>query len=213
MPIEMLSPILADLSAVPADFLKHAVVLLVGAAGGALAVKQLFKGDKADRREVSPQPLRVQEEPPYVTRDQCVVATGTIAERISRQEHATAEMRKTSTGYWRSTGSEMRVDRDRLSSMLLKEIGGVHTRINQILEAVAKLRGAFRSAETTEDAIHDGRHPATGAHFPTLGAAGPEPMPDITLGVARGCVPRDDASREGAGDSQGGGQGMDQRCA
>lgn len=139
--------LLADLTAVSAEFLKQGLLLLIGIGGGALLFKQLFRGDKPVRSELAPQPLRVQEEAPVMTRDMCETQHATLLTRMAHNERMISELRHHLEQVVVDLRVEMKADRDKNSEMVLREIGSVHTRVNQILEAVAELRGAVGVAK------------------------------------------------------------------
>lgn len=144
--------LLAQLNTVPAEHGWQTILVLVGLFGvlatGVSIWAALQKGrrDAIDNRDaiprkLTPDPLRVEAVPKYVTPEQCHASHAAIITRVERVETDLDGLRTEV----RSVQAEARHDRERNTSMILEETGKVHSRVNEVLQAVSELRGEIRA--------------------------------------------------------------------
>jgi len=144
--------ILAQLNTVPAEHGWQTILVLLGIFGavatgvGMWAALQKGRRDAIDNRDaiprkLTPDPLRVEAVPRYVTPDQCASSHSAIIQRVERVETDLEGLRIEV----REVQTEARHDRERNTSMILEETGKVHNRVNDVLQAVSELRGELRA--------------------------------------------------------------------
>lgn len=144
----------ADLQAVPADWLKNSVIVLLAIASPLIAI---WAGGR--RRKIEPDPLRVQKVDNLVTKDYCLSSHATLHQRLDGHDAAITairgEMRKDRedgelAARTRSAGIYHKLDdlrlelSDKMDAIRREgkaDTEGVHTRINDVLAAVSELRG------------------------------------------------------------------------
>lgn len=128
----------AELSPVPAEFLKNTLLVIGGGLGLVSLARGVFWGN---RREITPQPLQVTPAPKYVTHEECQGTHASIRERVARVEALVDQIR-----------TEAKNDRDgivkQLHEMELRIISdgdrrdrNTHARINDLSASVSKVVG------------------------------------------------------------------------
>jgi uncharacterized coiled-coil protein SlyX len=117
------------------------LIVGIAALGAGIAGVQRFirssAGLSEQERTIGGQPLRVQSQPPFVTRDDLDRTTTPISDRVTRVE---AMIANTALEV-----SRMRMDmhalENRMNASGEDRAAKIHGRINDVLEAVAELRG------------------------------------------------------------------------
>lgn len=125
-----MTPLLAQLSDVPADLIKNLGLIVAALLAAAYYARGLMNGDRPQKRELTQQPISVKAADQFVTRESYGMALIESARRMDEFDRKLEALR-----------SELKVDRDAFMKQLLHEVGSVHTRVNQVLEAVSELRG------------------------------------------------------------------------
>lgn len=127
------------------------VLATLGALGAALFGAQRFIrgsiGVSEQERTIGGQPIRVQSQPPYVTRDELDRTTTPITDRVARVEvlvtNAALEV------------SRLRVDMHAIETTINAagemRASKIHDRLDLVLEAVAELRGHVAASERRKD--------------------------------------------------------------
>lgn len=142
---------LAQLQGVPPEFSHNAllvVVAVVGALSGVtgivVGVVSLVRGRK---RQIEPQPLLVSLQERFalkdevkglVTVDKCKILHSETSRRIDWLEKEMLALR-----------TEMKVNRDQIGALLLTEVGKVHDRINQVMNATSEQNGVLKQMNGT----------------------------------------------------------------
>lgn len=121
----------ADISSVPAAFIKDYAVTGVALLMAAHYGKLVFRGRQAEPREIAPQPLVVKPADAFVTREACHTLHQETLRRIEAAERAIDAIR-----------AEAKEDRREILLALANEIRPIHSRLNTITEKIGELRGA-----------------------------------------------------------------------
>lgn len=121
----------AQLQSVDPGFLQQLLVVALCAISAFTSIGSLVNSRKRQSREIEPQPLEVRAADQFVSREFCkqihmreADAVDTIKANIDKLER------------------EVRQNREHFEAALMAELAKVHSRINEILVAVAELRGA-----------------------------------------------------------------------
>lgn len=118
---------LAQLQSVDAIHFKDVMLILFALVGVA---SWIFGMVRKPSTRITPQPLDVRLADQFVTKDYCRTAHIDAAARVARIEADVQALRQ-----------EIRDDRTKLTERLTIEVGKVHDRVNDVLEAVSELRG------------------------------------------------------------------------
>jgi Mg2+ and Co2+ transporter CorA len=121
----------AQLQTVDPVFLQQLLVVVLCAISAVTSIGAFVNGRKRQAREIEPQPLEVRAADQFVNREFCKQIHMREADAIA---HIRVNIEKIER--------EVRENREHFQKELMEELGKVHDRINEILEAVAELRGA-----------------------------------------------------------------------
>jgi hypothetical protein len=117
----------AQLQNVDAIHIKDVLLILIALVGMGSMIAGLVKKPKTS---IEPQPLDVRIASEMVTKDYCRSSHVDSSARIARVEADVAALRQ-----------EIRDDRLKSTERISNEVGKVHDRVNDVLEAVSELRG------------------------------------------------------------------------
>lgn len=133
---------LAEISSVPADFLKNAVVLGLSSGAFALALKSAFW---PARKEISPQPLEVREAREFVTTAECLNKDAAMRERMARLETIVDQIRAEAKTDRESIIAQLHQLELRLIADAERRDRNTQSRINDLLASVSKVIGHLDS--------------------------------------------------------------------
>lgn len=131
--------ILAQFQTVSAEHIKDAILVLAGFAGLILLFKQITKGDRPDKREITPQPLLVKPVSDYMTRENCFRVQAQTEERIDQVQAAIQEIRQE----FREVRKDTAIANEHRSEELRRIVSELEGKIQQVPhQMMALLRNA-----------------------------------------------------------------------
>jgi hypothetical protein len=125
---------LAQLQAVDPAVLKDVLLVLAFLVSTGCSILALVRTRAKQTREISPQPLEVDLVKKLVSTDKCKLIHDDTNRRIVALEEGFDTLRR-----------EAKADQNSIMDLIRQEVGSVHVRVNELVDAVGQLRGEIRT--------------------------------------------------------------------